>query len=197
MEILGSLLIYCKWVSDNHLAEFSSFWLTLDFNLSIQFLNWLYMPVSEKNISQLVYPEGLEPSRPCGHSDLNAACLPFHHGYIKSVCRSRNWSGNLSYSILTLWPQGKRSLEEPLSHLHIFRRQGILVSPLQRLAFSAYNAKHRPPICWCSKWDLNPHATNGRGFWDLRVYHSTIRAYRGIYSSFSINIIIYFFIFFK
>ena len=86
MEILGSLLIYCKWVSDNHLAEFSSFWLTLDFNLSIQFLNWLHMPVSEKNISQLVYPEGLEPSRPCGHSDLNAACLPFHHGYIESVC---------------------------------------------------------------------------------------------------------------
>lgn len=27
----------------------------------------------------LVLREGFEPSRPCGHHDLNVACLPFHH----------------------------------------------------------------------------------------------------------------------
>ena len=27
----------------------------------------------------MVLREGFEPSRPCGHHDLNVACLPFHH----------------------------------------------------------------------------------------------------------------------
>ena len=32
-----------------------------------------------RTVQALVVSEGVEPSRSCEHSDLNAACLPFHH----------------------------------------------------------------------------------------------------------------------
>lgn len=39
--------------------------------------------------------EGFEPSRPCGHTDLNRARLPFRHppGRLERLARTRRWGG--------------------------------------------------------------------------------------------------------
>ena len=62
--------------------------LTCHRQLNFQGFNSTYL--SNKNIRRManifiVGEEGVEPSRPCGHWNLNPACIPFHHSPLPNI----------------------------------------------------------------------------------------------------------------